>query len=135
MRERVFENYEEFFTLTGPLNREQRNIILKQLSSLERKSLLRFLKSSGLEDVMTMNEVDRILDSIKEEYSHDIIELRIKILSGNNMRVEKTFWDYVISLFSNFSWQYKWNIFEGIITSDYDSRYYLLSSSRRQNGS
>lgn len=131
MSERVFESFQEFFSLTRPMSEIQRETLMQCLSPAERKHLLRCRSTEGWEDLMIQNQIDVLLDQIKEEFEEDLILLRIQVLSGNIKKVRKAFWSYVNDVFAPYAIRHKWHIFEGISARDHNKEWVLLVPSRR----
>lgn len=131
MSDRFFDNFQEFFALTRPMNESQREKLLECLPSSERRHLLRARSSEGWEDLMIANQIDILLDQIKDEFNEDLILLRIQVLSGHIKKVRKAFWLYVNDVFASYSIRHKWQIFEGITTKHHADEWVLLVPSKR----
>lgn len=130
MSRRVFKNFQEFYFLTRPLSSLQRSKLMDSIPNQERKRLIRARSAEGWEDLFVINEIDELIDVIKEDFGEDLILLRIKILSGETKKVRKSFWKYVTDIFSTYSLKDKWNILEGIKIVESGDEHYLLVSSR-----
>ena len=133
MSKKVFKNFQEFFSLTRPLTSNQRSKLLDSLPAPERRRLIRALHTEGWEDLFIRNELDELVDMIKEDFGEDLILLRVKVLSGNIQKVRKSFWIYVDDVFSSYSLKHKWHILEGIETVESGKDHFLLVSSRKDN--
>lgn len=131
MPERVFDDFQEFFSLTRPMTDTQREVLIKCLDPNERRSLLKARKSEGWEDLVIQNEIDFLLDQIKEEFKEDLIYIRIQVLSGHVCKIRKAFWFYVNDVFCNFSIRHKWHIFEGVAAKEYNKDWILLVPTNR----
>lgn len=129
--ERIFDSYQEFYSLTRPLSEHQRETLMHSLSSSERRRLLRARKAEGWDDLMTRNDIDHILDRIREDFNEDLVLIRIRVLSGRITKVRKAFWDYVVDVFSDYNIRHTWHVFEGITVRNHSEDYYLLVPSRR----
>jgi hypothetical protein len=132
MSKKVFKNFQEFYSLTRPLTSQQRTKLLDSLPAQERKRLVRALHNEGWEDLFIRNELDELVDMIKEDFGEDLILLRIKIISGTTHKVRKSFWTYVDDVFSSYSLKHKWHIFEGIKAIESGKDHFLLVSSRKK---
>jgi len=130
---RIFENYQEFFSLTKPLSDFQRETLLQSLSPAERRRLLRAFKIEGWNDLHVRNKIDRLLDQVKEDFDEDLVFIRIQVLSGTIKKVRKAFWNYVNDVFKEYSVRHKWHIFEGITAKEHNKEWVLLVPSRRSN--
>jgi hypothetical protein len=126
MPEKIFDNFQEFFSLTRPMNEIQKDIIIKCLSDSEVKTLLKAKKEEGWEDLFIQNEIDEIIDQIKEEFNEDLIYLRIRVLSGHICKIRKAFWKYINDVFSIFPIKHTNHIFKGLSIKEYDQDWVLL---------
>lgn len=135
MHQRVFENYQEFFSLTRPLSDHQIDILLRTLIPSERRRLLRSRKSEGWDDLQIRNKINDIIDQIKEDFDEDLVLIRIKVLSGCVYKVRKAFWDYINDLLAEYPMTHK-NFVLGDITTEEHSKDWLIliPSKRRNNG-
>lgn len=131
MCERVFYDFQEFFSLTRPMTDMQRDALIKCLDPNERKSLLKARKTEGWEDLLMQNEIDFLLDQIKDEFKEDLVYIRIQVLSGRVCKLRKAFWSYVNDVFCNFSMRHKWHIFEGLSAKEYKKDWVLLFPTNR----
>lgn len=127
----IFINFQEYYTLTRSLNKFQKDILFSTLSSQEQEYLSQCYKEDGWEDLFIINEIDIILDSIKETFDIDLIYIRIRVLSGDIQKVNRTFWDNILSIFSSYAMRHIWHIFEGIKTVNLDKNFVLLIPSKR----
>tara|TARA_B100000614_G_scaffold262909_1_gene300807 strand:+ start:286085 stop:286516 length:432 start_codon:yes stop_codon:yes gene_type:complete len=134
MREaRIFDTYQEFYSLTRPLNESQREALFNSLCSSERRRLSRALKSEGWGDLIARNQVDRVVDQIKEDFNEDLVLIRIEVLHGNIRKVRKAFWEYVNDVLADYSLRHKWHVLEGIATKQHSDEWVLLVPSKRRN--
>lgn len=131
MSERFFKSFQEFFALTRPMNETQRDRLLECLPSSERRHLLRARSAEGWDDLLIANQIDALVDQIKDEFNEDLILLRIQVLSGQIRKVRKAFWTYINDVFAPYSIRHKWQIFEGISARDHTNEWVLLVPSRR----
>ena len=134
MSKNVFQNFQEFFSLTRPLSSVQRTKLLNSLPHKERQQLLKALDDEGWEDLLIRNELDELLNTIKIDFDKDLVLIRIQVLSGQKVEIKKTFWTYVNDLFNPYSMFHKKYIFDGIKTIEQgDDSYVLISSDNRKN--
>lgn len=131
MSKKVFKNFQEFFSLTRPLSSIQRMKLLESLPVPERQSLKKTLYDEGWEDLFIRNELDNLIDTIKEDLGEDLILIRVQVLSGQVKKIRKSFWRYISDVFSPYSVEHKKYILEGIKTVESGNDYYLLVSSRK----
>jgi len=133
MSRRVFKNFQEFYFLTRPLSSLQRSKLMDSIPNQERKRLIKARSAEGWEDLFIRNEIDSLVDVIKEDFGEDLILLRIRILSGETKKVRKSFWKYITDIFSSYSLKDKWNVLEGIKIEPSGDEHYLLVSSREKH--
>jgi len=114
----IFKNYEEYFRLTRPLNLFQRKRIFGGLSPSERDFLENDFDENGWEDLLIKNEINRRADSIKKQYNRDLFLIRIKILSRKKVKVKRSFWNHVVSTFSDMPNEYLDQILGGITSHE-----------------
>lgn len=131
MGDRFFDSFQEFFALTRPMNEMQREMLLECLPSSERRLLLRARLAEGWDDLLIANQIDTLVDQIKDEFNEDLILLRIQVLSGQIRKVRKAFWNYVNDVFAPYSIRHKWQLFEGITARDHTGDWVLLVPSKR----
>lgn len=131
----IFKNYREYHSLTRTLSTFQKEVLFCSLPVREQLQLSRSFKRDGWEDLFIANEVDDLLDQVKDEFDVDLIFLRIRVLSGDVQKIQRQFWVYVQELFRCYAMRHIWHIFEGIKTMDLNKDYVLLvPSKRRTNG-
>lgn len=114
----IFKNYEEYFKLTRPLSLFQRKKIFGDLSPSERDFLENDFDKNGWEDLLIKNEINRRADSIKKKYNRDLFLIRIKILSRKKVKVKRSFWNHVVSTFSDMTNEYLDQILGGITSHE-----------------
>jgi len=132
MDKKVFQNFEEFVSLTRPLTVEQRKKLVEHLPTSEKRSLLKTWKSQGWEDLFIRNEIDQIIDSIRIKFNEDLISLRIQVKTGNICKVKRSFWDSVLVMFEPYSDEQKQYVLEGIETEDLGEEWVLLVPTKRR---
>jgi len=126
MSNKVFRNFEEFVSLTRPLDIHQRKILIESLPKTERDALLLHWKSEGWEDLFVRNEIDKIINNIRKEFDEDLILIRIQIKDGNIRKVRKVFWNKICSLLDKYSEEQKAYALEGIEFEVLDDEWILL---------
>lgn len=131
----MFVNFQEYYSLTKPLNDYQKKLLFSSLSASEQSFLSKACRVGGWDDLFAINCVDRIIDEIRNEFGEDLVMLRIQVLSGKSKKVNKHFWDRVNNVLSEYPSRLTWHILEGISSIDVDKEsVYLVSSKRRHNG-
>jgi len=132
MDKKVFQNFEEFVSLTRPLTVEQRKKLIEYLPAPEKRSLLKTWQSQGWEDLFIRNEIDQIIDFIRVKFNEDLISLRIKVKTGNICKVKRSFWNSVLIMFEPYSDEQKQYVLEGIETEDLGEEWVLLVPIKRR---
>tara|TARA_B100000614_G_scaffold262903_1_gene299864 strand:- start:32365 stop:32793 length:429 start_codon:yes stop_codon:yes gene_type:complete len=132
MDKKVFQNFEEFVSLTRPLTVDQRKKLVEYLPKSEKQALLETWQSQGWEDLFIRNEIDQVVDFIRTRFNEDIISLRIQVKSGNICKVKRSFWDSVLVMFEPYSDEQKRYVLEGIETEDLGQEWVLLVPSKRR---
>ncbi len=133
MSERVFDDFTEFYSLTRPMTEEQRDILMQNLSLGERRHLTKARRVEGWDDLLIRNQIDLLLDQIKDEFDEDLIFIRIQVLSGHLRKVRKSFWAHVNDVFASYSMRHKWHILEGIVAKEYKDDWVLLVPTKRSD--
>ncbi|MAG24395.1 hypothetical protein CMI47_02350 [Candidatus Pacearchaeota archaeon] len=123
----IFNNYEEYFSITRPLSLFQRKRLFDTLSPSEKEFLENDFDKNRWEELLVINEINRKSDLIKKKYNRDLFFIRLKVLSGKKVRVKKVFWNYVISMFADFPSEYLKSVLGGIISrADRDDPSFLI---------
>jgi len=132
MDKKVFQNFEEFVSLTRPLTVEQRKKLVEYLPTPEKRSLLKTWQLQGWEDLFIRNEIDQIIDFIRDKFNEDLISLRIQVKTGNICKVKRSFWDSVLVMFEPYSDEQKQYVLESIETEDLGEEWVLLVPTKRR---
>jgi hypothetical protein len=124
----IFRDFSEFWRFAKPMTQHQIDIIFRSLPTNQQKSIKESYKNGGWDDLMKRNQIDRIVDEIKndENLKMDIVNIRCKILKGKTVYVLKIEWDYISSLFSEFSEKHLYHLFGGIEAEQVDEQTLLL---------
>jgi len=132
MGKKVFRNFEEFVSLTRPLNLDQRRKLVESLPQIERKSLIASWQSDGWEDLFIRNEIDEILDGLRERFGEDLIFMRIQILNGAIRKIRKSFWMAVCEALEPYADKHKAYVLEGIQSEELGDDWILLVPYKRR---
>ena len=122
----VFNNFEEYWYYAKILSTEQRDIILSSLTTNQRKKLMLSYREGGWEDLVVRNELDRIIDQIKNEVGVDLMGNKCKIVAGKSVCVRKSQWNYVQDIFKKYKKQHTDYILGGIKSEKLDDKMLLL---------
>ena len=91
----VFRDFHEYWYYAKYLSEQQRSIVYNSLPEKQRKSLNKSYQKGGWSDVFFRNEINDIIDELRERYGYDLIELRSKILKGKSVYLPTKFWEIV----------------------------------------
>ena len=89
----VFENFLEYWYYAKTLSEAQRNIIYTSLPFDQRE---KSYDKGGWHDVIMRNKLNDFVDKIKKKHGHDLLNIRVKVMSGKSVYVPRRFWRYVI---------------------------------------
>jgi len=98
----VFKNFAEYWFYTRQLDREQRQLLFSHLSTDEQNEIKESYINGKWSDVFTRNRLNYIIDSLKEEYGFDLLDIRYKVKKGKSVYVPISFWDAVVSSIDKF---------------------------------
>jgi len=126
-KKKVFKNFAEYWHLVKVLSGEQRRLLVDSLPPKEQRALQESYSKGGWEDLFMRNACDSILEAIKDSFSVDLLDLRMKILAGKPQLIQISFWDYVNHCFDDIPWEHIAYIFDGITAKNHDANYVKLS--------
>jgi hypothetical protein len=124
---KTFSSFAEYWYFTKSFSDQQREIIINSLSKKEEKFLKSSYEKGGWEDLLMRNECDKNLDKIKEETGIDLLDIKIKALSGKSQLIHNAFWVYINQIFDKIGWDHIAYIFNGINIEPYDKEYVKIS--------
>ena len=102
------------------------------LSVYSQKKLIKSFFAAKLYSLYLQNIVDQVLDSIKEQYDIDLIDLRIKAIKfGRTFLIEKEIWDDIENrMFSEF---YDTDIyFGGLLVQSWNEQFYRIRAHKNE---
>lgn len=120
-----FDNFSEYWRLTRHLTEDQRKIIHSSLSDAEVTHLRKSYENGKWRDIVMRNACDGILDVINEKFGVDLLQLRMDVLSGKPKLVKSSFWNYIVSSFSDTEHVDREYIFGGLKVSQADNEDYV----------
>ena len=91
----IFKDFHEYWYYARYLSEQQRKIIHDSLPITQQKYLKKSYSKGSWSDVFYRNELDGIVDELKEKYGYDLIELRSKVLKGKSVYLPTKFWEIV----------------------------------------
>ena len=135
LKDLVFEDFHEYWYYARYLSEVQRTIIYNSLSSEQRKCLNSSYKRGAWSDVFYRNEIDQFLDEMKDKYGYDILELRVKAISGKSVYIPTKFWEIVMGYMNQYNKEDVRYIISGIrsIQCEKNPNVTLLISERSDN--
>lgn len=92
----VFEDFAEYWYYMKHLSEYQRKIIFDNLSKEQQKKIESSYDYGQWSDLFYRNEINKILDDMKEKYGYDVLEIRGKALKGKSVYVPARFWLLVL---------------------------------------
>ena len=95
LRRPVFSGFAEYWHYARYLSREQRKIIFKSLPVSQKKFLDDSYLKEGWSDLFYRNDINDKIDSLKEDFGYDLVEIRVKALQGKSVYVPTKFWKIV----------------------------------------
>jgi hypothetical protein len=129
MEKTIFKNFAEYWFYAKCFTINQRDIILSNLPEKQREKLIKSYKEGGWEDLAMRNEIDKIIDSIKEKMGIDLLQIRCKIFSGKAVYIKKEEWEYISNIFKPFQNNHTNYILGGIGSENIDNQTTLLVKS------
>lgn len=94
-KQKIFENFPEFWRYTRFLEEFQRRILFSSLSEEDQDRIEKSFKSEGWDDLFHRNKLDEALDEIKKDLNVDVLLIRAKVLSGKSYYMKKSQWEYI----------------------------------------
>jgi|LauGreDrversion4_2_1035121.scaffolds.fasta_scaffold00018_21 hypothetical protein len=124
----LFNNYGEYLHLTRPLSAYQKTKLFDSLPVNIKKELMYSYEKDNWRDLIDANNLDQKIDFIKKHFNKDIIDIRIKINSGEKVRVKKVFWTFVEQELSSISQSRKSYLIGGVShkVDPFDSKWIIL---------
>lgn len=123
---KAFKNFAEYWHFTKNLPEYQRKLLVNAMSRPEQKALKASFDRGGWEDLFFRNACDETLDEIKKNTGIDLIDLRIKVVSGRAQLLHTAFWQYVNNCYEKVPWEHISYIFDGMTIEDHDADYVKL---------
>ena len=122
----IFKDFSEYWGYAQYLSLNQRDIICSNLKESERKSLEMSYKEGGWEDMEMRDQINRMVDEIKEDMNIDLIYNRVTILMGKSVYMKRSEWDYIQDTFSHFNPKHTHFILGNIYAESLDRKVVLL---------
>jgi hypothetical protein len=132
MNKKIFNDFEEYWSFVKTLNDTQKNIISSALSKEEYLYLKQSYEEGGWHEVLMKNLCEHYLDHIKEKFGIDVLEIKMKTISGKPQLVNKNFWYFVKDYFKDIPKEYSGYIFSGYSEVE-DGKYIRLIKNREKN--
>jgi hypothetical protein len=130
---KAFKNFAEYWHFTKDLPDYQRDILVDSMSRVEQRALRASYEKGGWFDLFMRNTCDEIVNEIKDQTGVDLIDIRVKVVSGKPQLMHKAFWEYVNNCFHKISWEHIAYIFDDVIVKDHDEDYIKLIKFEPEN--
>jgi len=91
----IFKDFHEYWYYARYLSEQQRKIVYDSLPIIQQKYLNKSYNKGSWSDVFYRNELDGIVDELKERYGYDLIEIRSKVIKGGSVYLPTKFWEIV----------------------------------------
>lgn len=119
MKKQIFNNFEEYWSYARFFTVHQRDILLSNLPTEQRQYLMKSYMDGGWEDLVMRNELDAMLDIVREDTSLDLLQIRCQVLLRKKKIVlEKSQWDYIQDVFCRFKQSHIQYIFGGVVAEN-----------------
>jgi len=126
--------FEQFWSKYSSKPLKERRDYVDSLSTQDRNILFNSFFADGWYDLFLQNEIDIMLNYVKDKFDIDLIDIRIKALKYNKIfLVEKSIWDNVLAVFNEYDTLYDIKIvFGGLSISSWGklNQFYVI---RRSN--
>jgi hypothetical protein len=93
----IFKDFSEYWYFVRRLSDNQRQIVFESLSSEQKRHVEDSYMKEGWSDVLARNEIDALLDKLKEKYGYDVLDIKAKALKDKSVYVPTRFWDLLTS--------------------------------------
>ena len=91
----LFKDFSEYWYFVRNLSESHRKLIFDSLPPKNQEVLESSYLREGYVDVQQRNEIDDIIDGLKNKYHYDILDIRVKVLKGKSVYVPAKFWRLV----------------------------------------
>ena len=91
----VFDNFADYWYYVRYLSGEQRKIIYKSLPNRQKELLDESYIKEGWSDLFYRNEVNDLIDELKEVYGYDLLDIKVRIKKGKSVYIPTKFWKIV----------------------------------------
>ena len=89
----IFEDFEEYWHYVKSLSIKQRNILFSSLPFEQQDKIRKSVSSGGWGDLFYRDCLNQIVDQIKDRYGIDLIDVRLKVLSGKTVYMPRGVWE------------------------------------------
>ena len=110
----IFKNFVEYWHYARHLSKEQRKSIFNSLTEEQQHVLTNSYTIGKWDDVFVRDEIDEILDELKDKYEYDMLEIKCKVLSGRSVYIPIVFWNEVVDKLGGYNEEHIRFIFGGI---------------------
>jgi len=120
----------EYWKHAKDLAESDREIYFSSFSKTQQKQIKKSYHMEKWQDLFIQNEIDILCDKIKKTFFIDLLDLRIRILKGDMVQVEKIVWDRIVEEIEKYEKCYNINVLIGDIKAylmSPENRFYLLN--------
>lgn len=116
--------FQDWWAVFYEKSHEERVRHLETLTRRDRHKLKKAFFQFGWHRYFCQNKIDEILDTIKDKYSLDLIDIRIKSLKFNRtFIVDRKIWNEIQDMFFEYKDLYNMdNVFGGLIIKSYGTK-------------
>ena len=93
---RIFENFEEYWHYIKCLSPNQKKIIFSSLSPTDKDLIKKSIIDGGWTSLYFTDQLESIIDDIKDKYGIDLIGARAKVLMGKSVYLPRDVWEEAI---------------------------------------
>ena len=93
----VFNDFVEYWSFAKHLSSKQRSIVFNSLTIEEQEIITNSYTKNKWDDVFYRDSINVEIDRFKGKYGYDLIDIRLKVLSGKSIYIPSKFWNEVVS--------------------------------------
>ena len=106
LKDLIFKDFREYWYFARYLSKSQRTTVFNSLPSDQRDYLNSSYTKGEWNDVLLRNEIDKIIDELKDRYGYDLLELRAKVFAGKSVYIPTKFWEIVFEEMDKYDQRY-----------------------------
>lgn len=98
----IFNSFQQYWKITRNLNIQQRDVVFYNLSKIQQKKIKESFRDGGWEDLLFRDQMDKILDSIRQIYGINVLQIRTKAVLGKSVYINRSMWEMVLLQFKDY---------------------------------